>query len=174
MFCCSSTKTCVTPVLVSFFLLSYPLFWLWAIFRVDPQPIAKKLLNFSIWNFILYLLKNKIFENNHYPESLLHPENWWRILAEFEKFEQIWGTVKGRTLKLTKKDLKIPCVSHVIYLLTYYYMYPICKISKKYMPEKLQVLQNWGKMAHLPQPTTGIFFGNFIYTTIICNDTPLS
>ena len=31
-FCCSSIKTCVIPVLVSFFLFSYPLFWLWAHF----------------------------------------------------------------------------------------------------------------------------------------------
>ena len=34
---------------------------------------------------------------------------------------------------------------------------------------------NWGKMVHLPQSTTtGTSFGNFIYTTIVCNDTPLS
>ena len=47
--------------------------------------------------------------------------------------------------------------------------------KKKCMPAKLLLLvQNWGKMAHLPQPTTGISFGNVIYTTIVCNDTPLS
>ena len=60
---------------------------------------------------------------------------------------------------------------------TYYYMYPTCKNSKKIcMPVKLLLLQNWGgKMAHLPQPTTGTSFGNFIYTTIVCNEyTPLS
>ena len=33
----------------------------------------------------------------------------------------------------------------------------------------------WGKMVHLPQSTTtGTSFGNFIYATIVCNDTPLS
>ena len=34
-------------------------------------------------------------------------------------------------------------------------MYPTCKISKKYMRANMLVVQNWGKMALLPQPTTG-------------------
>ena len=43
------------------------------------------------------------------------------------------------------------------------------------MPPKLLLVQNWGKTAHLPQPTTGTSFGNFLYTTIVCNEyTPLS
>ena len=42
------------------------------------------------------------------------------------------------------------------------------------MPVKLLLVQNWGKMTHLPQPTTGTYLGNFIYTTIFCNEyTPL-
>ena len=33
----------------------------------------------------------------------------------------------------------------------------------------------WSKMAHCPKPTTtGTSFGNFIYTSIVCNDTTLS
>ena len=41
--------------------------------------------------------------------------------------------------------------------------------------KKYVLVQNWGKMAHLPQPTTRTSFGNFIITTIVCNDyTPLS
>ena len=28
------------------------------------------------------------------------------------------------------------------------------------MPAKLLLVQNWGKMVHLPQPTTGTSFGN--------------
>ena len=70
--------------------------------------------------------------------------------------------------------MKIPYVLHFICLLTYYYMYATCKILKKCMPTKLLVVQNWGKMAHLPQPTRGTSFGNFKYTTIVRNDTPLS
>ena len=46
--------------------------------------------------------------------------------------------------------------------------------NNKKMHAKPLLVQNWGKMAHLPQSTTGISFGNFIYTTIVCNDTPLS
>ena len=43
------------------------------------------------------------------------------------------------------------------------------------MPAKLLLVQNWGKMALCPKPTTtGTSFGNFIYTTVVCNDTPLS
>ena len=35
-------------------------------------------------------------------------------------------------------------------------IYPICKTSKKIcMPAKMLLVQNWGRMAHLPQPTTG-------------------
>ena len=34
---------------------------------------------------------------------------------------------------------------------------------------------NFGKMvAYLPQPTIWTTFGNYIYTTVVCNDTPLS
>ena len=36
---------------------------------------------------------------------------------------------------------------------------------------KILVLQNWGKMAHLPQPTTETSFGNFMYTIIVRNKT---
>ena len=40
------------------------------------------------------------------------------------------------------------------------------------MPVKLLLVQNWGKMAHLPQPsTTGTLFRNFIYTTVVCMTT---
>ena len=71
---------------------------------------------------------NLKFKNNDYSGSLLDPENWWCILDQFEKSEQIWGIYsKGRTLKL-KKDLKIPCF---LFYLSTYYMYPTCKISKK-------------------------------------------
>ena len=83
---------------------------------------------------MLNLLKKKIFKNNHYSRSLLDPKNWWCILAQFEKFEQIWGTVKkGRTLKLKKKekkDLNIPYVLHFICPITSYHMYLTCKTSK--------------------------------------------
>ena len=49
------------------------------------------------------------------------------------------------------------------------------KKKKTCMPAKLLLVQNWGKMAHLPQPTTRTSFGNFTYTTIVCSDyTPLS
>ena len=48
-------------------------------------------------------------------------------------------------------------------------MYTTAKFQKKIcMPV------NWGKMAHLPQPTTGTSFGNFIYTAIVCNEANLS
>ena len=33
---------------------------------------------------------------------MLDPEDWWCTLAQFEKFEQVWGTVKGRILELKK------------------------------------------------------------------------
>ena len=120
---------------------------------------------------MLNLLRKKIFKNNHYSGSLLDPENWWCILAQFEKFEQIWGTVKGRTLKLKKRFENSICFA--FHLSTYYYMYRTCKISRKCMPMKLVVVQNWGKMAHLPQPTTRTSFGNFIYITIFCNNRSL-
>ena len=50
------------------------------------------------------------------------------------------------------------------------------KFPKKIcMPTKLLLVENCSKMgAHLPEPTTWTTFGNYIYTTIVCNDTPLS
>ena len=47
---------------------------------------------------MLNLLKKNIFRHNHYSRSLLDPENWWWILAQFEKLKQIWGTVKAGLL----------------------------------------------------------------------------
>ena len=111
---------------------------------------------------MLNLLKKQIFKNNHYSGSFLDPENWWCILAQFEKFEQIWGTVKAGLLN-QKKYLKIPCFA--FHLSTY--MYPTCKISKKCIPAKLPLVQNWGQMVHLRQPTTKASFENFIYMTLL-------
>ena len=161
IFCCSSIETCFISVLVLFFYFHTPLFWLWALLKPIGFPD------------VIFYAETLFFLFNHYSESLLDPENWWCILVQFEKFEQIWGTVQGRTFKLKKKDLKNPYVSHFICLLTYNYL-STYSISKQCMPAKLLLVQNWGNMAHFPQPTTGTSFGNFIYTTIACNDTPLS
>ena len=46
-------------------------------------------------------------------------------------------------------------------------MYPTCKISKKCMPGKLLVVQNWAKMAHLPQPATGEPFLEISYIPLL-------
>ena len=54
--------------------------------------------------------------------SLLDPGNWWCVLAQFEIFEQIWGTVK------VSLKTKIPNVLH--FMSTYYYMQPTCKKKK--------------------------------------------
>ena len=115
---------------------------------------------------MLNLLKN-MFKNNHCSRSLLDPEIWWCILAQFGKFEQIWGTVKDRALELKKKKRFENSICFAFHLSTYCYTHPTCKISKKCMPAKLLVVQNWGKMAHLPQPATGTSFGNFIYITLL-------
>ena len=70
---------------------------------------------------MLNLLKKTLFKNNGYFGSLLEPDNWWCILAQFEKFEQILGTIKYRTLKLTKWFENSICFAfHLsIYLLLY-------------------------------------------------------
>ena len=47
--------------------------------------------------------------------------------------------------------------------------------KKKMHAYKAAAGANFGKMvAYLPQPTTWTTFGNYIYTTVVCNDTPLS
>ena len=55
--------------------------------------------------------------------------------SQFEKFEQIWGTVNAndRTLKLKKsiENFKL-FVFHLFTCLLF--MYSTCKISKKYIP----------------------------------------
>ena len=43
---------------------------------------------------MLDLLNRKIFKSNYYSGSLLDPESRWCILVQFEKFEQMWDTVK--------------------------------------------------------------------------------
>ena len=60
---------------------------------------------------MLNLLKRKIFKNNHYSGNLLDPENSWCIFAQFENFEQIWGTVKGSTLKLKTRFKNSICLA---------------------------------------------------------------
>ena len=43
------------------------------------------------------------------------------------------------------------------------------------MPAKLLLVQNWGKMTHLPQPQQQgpLLEISYIPRTIVCNDTPL-
>ena len=119
-------------------------------------------------NFMLNLLRKKI-KNNCYSRTfwtLKFDGAFWSNLKYLNK-----SGVHQRTLKL-EKDLEIPYVSHFISLLII-----ICTLYSKFqsMTAKLLLVQNWGKMAHLSQPTTGTSFGKFIYTTIVCNDyTPLS
>ena len=60
MFCCSSIKTCVIYVLVSFFFFLTPFFGCGAVFMGNIQPIEKKLLDFQMQNFMLNLLNEKI------------------------------------------------------------------------------------------------------------------
>ena len=68
-------------------------------------------------NFMLNLLeKKKMFKNNHYFRSLLDPENRLCVLAQFEIFEQIWGTVKDSL----KRFENYKCFA--FHLSTYYYM----------------------------------------------------
>ena len=97
--------------------------------------------------FMLNLLK-ETFKNNHYSTSLLDPEKWWCILANFKTFEQISGTVMDSYIK--KKDLKITDILDFICLLII-----ICtlnaKFQKKCMPAKLLLVQNWDKWPiHFP------------------------
>ena len=46
--------------------------------------------------------------------------------------------------------------------------------SKKCMPAIAAGVQNSGKITHPFATTTGTSFGNLIYTTFFCNDTPLT
>ena len=57
----------------------------------------------------------KMFKNNHYFKNLLDPENRG-ILAQFEIFDQIWGTVKDSL----KRFENYKCFA--FHLSTYYYM----------------------------------------------------
>ena len=54
----------------------------------------KKPIRFPDVKFYTESSEKNTFKNNHYFRSLLDPENRWRVLAQFEMFEQIWGTVK--------------------------------------------------------------------------------
>ena len=67
--------------------------------------------------FMLNLLK-ETFKNNHYSTSLLDPEKWWCILANFKTFEQISGTVMDSYIKKKIWKLQIFWISFV-YLLLY-------------------------------------------------------
>ena len=55
-----------------------------------------------------------------------------------------------------------------------YLLNPTCKVSKKMHAGEAAGGAKLAKLAHLSQPTTETSFGNFIYTAIVCNDTPLS
>ena len=79
--------------------------------------------------------------------------------------KQIWGTVKGSKIKKRFEN----SICFTFHLATCYFMYPICKILAKCMTAMLLLVEN-GPFA----PRTGTGFGNFIYTAMFCNDTPLS
>ena len=113
----------------------------------------KKPIRFPDVKFYTESSEKNTFKNNHYFRSLLDPENRWCVLAQFEMFEQIWGTVKDSL----KRFESYKCFA--FHLSTYYYMEPTCKISKKKcMPAKLLLVQNWGKMADCPTNNNRGFF----------------
>ena len=97
----------------------------------------------------------------------------WKLMVYFSPIWKIWtnlGYSKGKTLKF-KIFFEIS-ICFEFHLSTYLIFYvPYMKHFKKKM---LLVVQNWGKKAHLSKPTTETSFGNFIYTTIVCNDNRLS
>ena len=74
----------------------------------------------------------KNFKKNHYSGSLLDRENRWCILAQLEKFEQIWGTVKDRTLKLKKKRFE-NFLCFAFHFSTYLLLYVPCMQNFKKM-----------------------------------------
>ena len=76
----------------------------------------EKPIRFSDAKFYAESFEIKIFKNNHYFRSLLDPENRWCVLAQFEIFEQIWGTVKDSL----KRFENYKCFA--FHLSTYYYM----------------------------------------------------
>ena len=75
---------------------------------------------------MLNLLKKKIYKNNHYFGSLLDPENWWWILDQFEKFEQIWDIVKAGLLNEKKKKRFENSIYFAFHLSTYLLLYVPC------------------------------------------------
>ena len=144
--------------MVSFFFFHTPFPDCGPVFRGDIQPIEKNLLDFQVQDFMLKLLKKKIFNSNYYSRSLQDPENCSCILVQFEISEQILDTKEDSKIK--KKIENSICFT--FYLSTYYYMYPTCQNSKKKKNACVQSCCWWTS------------FGNFIYTTIVWNDTPLS
>ena len=95
-FCCSSIKTCIVSVLVSFLFIDFHTscsltlghFLGWCLVK------RKKPIRFPDAKFYAEYIEIKIFKNNHYFRSLLDPENRWCVLVQFEIFEQLRGTVK--------------------------------------------------------------------------------
>ena len=146
-FCCSSIKTYSSFSVI--FWLSYPLFWLWAIFRGDAQWRGKNLLGFQMQNFILYLLgKKPLFQ------KLARP--WNSVMPNLKYLNK--SGVQWRTLW---KDLKLTNVLHFICLLIITCNPHARFQKKKCLPEKLLLVRNWGKMTHCPNQQQQGFIRKF-------------
>ena len=140
-----------------FFFVHTPFFDCVPVFRGGTQPIEKNLLDFQIQNFY-----TESFEQKIYLKTIIIPEAcktlkidgvFWSNLKYFNKF---W--VQQRTLN-SKKIWKFHTF-HIPF---------VCLLL--YVP----YMQNFNKEnACLQCCCCWTSFGNFIYTTIVCNDTSLS
>ena len=140
-----------------FFFFHTPFFDCVPVFRGGTQPIEKNLLDFQIQNFY-----TESFEQKIYLKTIIIPEAcktlkidgvFWSNLKYFNKF---W--VQQRTLN-SKKIWKFHTF-HIPF---------VCLLL--YVP----YMQNFNKEnACLQCCCCWTSFGNFIYTTIVCNDTSLS
>ena len=140
-----------------FFFLSYPLFWLCASFQGWHPTNRKKPIRFPDAKFYA-----ESFEQKNYLKTIIIPEAcktlkidgvFWSNLKYFNKF---W--VQQRTLNSKKiwkcHTFHIPFVCLLLYV---------------------PYMQNFNKEnACLQCCCCWTSFGNFIYTTIVCNDTSLS
>ena len=151
------------------FSLSYPLFWLWAIFRGDAQWREKNLSDFQMQNFMLNLLGKKIVLKQSLFQKLARP---WKSMMCFGPIWNIWtnlGYSKGLFEKIWK--LQMFCISFVYLLLHVTHMQDF---KKNVCLQSCCWCEIGVKWPIAPTNNNRDSFGNFIYTTFVCNDTPLS
>ena len=151
----------------------------WALSHKDfwPEVVSHKTKTVSKQSFKIFKVKNRPVNKHQEVRGQVSTTFSEAPNSELTVDENIFIVAR---LKLVFFEFQCHFFTFIPPFFDFGLVFITCTLHAKFqkkicMPTKLLLVENCSKMgAHLPEPTTWTTFGNYIYTTIVCNDTPLS